>query len=98
MVRCPALNLSLWNKCNSALTVFVVFSPSPYGEDEWDDDTGSNRSGVRVKAIYNYEGQEGDELSFKAGRSSKSPVTGKFAIARLVVVMNCQLNKLLLTI
>lgn len=42
-------------------------SPSPYGEDEWDDDTGSNRSGVRVKAIYNYEGQEGDELSFKAG-------------------------------
>ncbi|XP_035734025.1 protein kinase C and casein kinase substrate in neurons protein 2-like isoform X4 [Vespa mandarinia] len=45
---------------------------NPFEEEEWDEDGGeplvdSGEPGVPVKALYNYEGAEADELSFKQG-------------------------------
>ena len=43
--------------------------PSVPDEDQWEDDTAGidESSGVAVRAMYDYIGQEEDELSFKAG-------------------------------
>ncbi|KAG7197900.1 hypothetical protein KM043_016144 [Ampulex compressa] len=45
---------------------------NPFEEEEWDEDGGeplvdNGEPGVPVEALYNYEGAEADELSFKKG-------------------------------
>lgn len=57
--------------------VRVVYRASSNGvsggeEDDWDysERLDPNKEGVAVKALYDYEGVEGDELSFKCGQST----------------------------
>lgn len=50
---------------------FPVTNAIPFDEEEWEEndalvDTGE--PGVPVKALYDYEGAENDELSFKQGK------------------------------
>lgn len=47
--------------------------PNPFDEEEWDEEAGdalvdNGEPGVPVKALYDYEGAESDELSFKQGK------------------------------
>lgn len=50
---------------------------NPFEEEEWDEEEGvgpdgalvdNGEPGVPVKALYDYEGAEADELSFKQGK------------------------------
>lgn len=47
---------------------------TPFDDDEWEEEDGSEalvdngEPGVPVKALYDYDGAEADELSFKQGR------------------------------
>lgn len=46
---------------------------NPFDDEEWDEGDGDNvlidngEPGVPVKALYDYEGAESDELTFKQG-------------------------------
>lgn len=43
---------------------------NPFDEEEWDESDAlvdNGEPGVPVKALYDYEGAENDELSFKTG-------------------------------
>jgi len=51
---------------------------NPFEEEEWDEEEGvgpdgvlvdNGEPGVPVKALYDYEGAEPDELSFKQGKN-----------------------------
>lgn len=46
---------------------------NPFEEEEWDEDVNdalvdNGEPGVPVRALYDYEGAEADELSFRQGR------------------------------
>lgn len=50
---------------------------NPFEEEEWDEEDGNEalvdngEPGVPVRALYDYEGAESDELSFKQGKMNK---------------------------
>lgn len=67
-------------KCDTIINDFIICrngtskqgDANPFDEEEWDE--GDNEAlvdngepGVPVKALYDYEGAESDELSFKQG-------------------------------
>lgn len=57
--------------------------PNPFEEEEWDEGDGESilvdngEPGVPVKALYDYDGAESDELTFKQGTFKPSAQLGK---------------------
>lgn len=50
---------------------------NPFEEEEWDEDVNdalidNGEPGVPVRALYDYEGAESDELSFKQGKYNRA--------------------------
>lgn len=52
--------------------------------NSFEDDSSTGR-GVRVRALYDYEGQEQDELSFKAGNYQRPDATWCVILSSIIV-------------
>jgi hypothetical protein len=53
--------------------------PNPFDEEEWEDDplVDHGEPGVKVKALYDYDAMESDEISFKSGMNTPEYCKGK---------------------
>lgn len=59
-----------WISCGSLFLCSV--GANPFDDEEEDEEDFSNVVGVPVEALYDYVGQEDDELSFKQGIAVQS--------------------------
>lgn len=63
---------------------------NPFEEEEWDEEgnealVDNGEPGVPVRALYDYEGAESDELSFKQG--SYSPVVWFLVLTMVCLIL-----------
>lgn len=63
---------------------------NPFDEEEWDEADGealvdNGEPGVPVKALYDYEGAESDELSFKQGNNAINKVKSDLTLGYLKI-------------
>lgn len=65
---------------------------NPFEEEEWDESDAlvdNGEPGVPVKALYDYEGAENDELSFKQGKCFVLSRLWPFTIFLMAILILC---------